>query len=87
MRKRGERRGLDTPVVHAVNDDISLLEKKLAFQKKHKKQLAKDQNKTKTTKTTMRGAFCFFCYALKGHNVISLFDISFFEKALFFLVV
>ena len=24
-RKRGDQKGLDTPVVHAVNDDLSLL--------------------------------------------------------------
>ena len=26
VRKRGDQKGLDTPVVHAVNDDHSLLE-------------------------------------------------------------
>ena len=26
MRKRGDQKGLDTPVVHAVNDDYSLLD-------------------------------------------------------------
>jgi hypothetical protein len=26
VRKRGDQKGLDTPVVHAVNDDFSLLE-------------------------------------------------------------
>ena len=31
MRKRGDQKGLDTPVVHAVNDDHSLLEHLKSF--------------------------------------------------------